>query len=172
VEAIAAEADVAVASIYFHFRGKGDVYLALVDRVLEANERYMAEAYGAPGLASVLAASDAYVRFHLDHPLAMRLVALRDLELTEADDRRAARARIAARLDAMARELADHIAAAVKAGEVRGDIAPGAAATFVWGAWNGVLALRARGTVSDRHMREALAAGREIVVAGLAPAGS
>src|SRR5918996_3809243 len=83
IERIAEAADVSVGTIYFHFGSKEALYLALVERALDVNERYLAEAYD-PELSpieQVLAAGDAYMRFHLDHPGYFRMIALRGLDL-------------------------------------------------------------------------------------------
>lgn len=172
IEAIAAEADVAIGSIYLHFKGKEDLYLALVERVLDANERYLADAYArhAEPLDQIVAAGEAYLRFHVDHPLAFRLIALRDVGQSTDERVEAARRRIAERLDAMVRDLAGAIERAIEAGEVR-EVHPFRAATFMWAAWNGVLALHVRGTLDDRELRAVIRTGREIVTAGLTPAG-
>ena len=69
MDAIAEEADVAVGSIYHHFRSKDNLYLALVERALEINEQVMAEAYsgGRTPMEELIAASDAYCRFNLEN---------------------------------------------------------------------------------------------------------
>jgi len=169
ISAIAGEADVAVGSIYFHFKGKEEVYLGLVERVLDDNERAVDEALGAGGTATerVLAVGDRYLRFHLEHPLAFRLIGLRDVARSEDTRVREARERIAARLDAMVAQVAGPIAEGVASGELR-DLEPHAAAVFLWGAWNGAIALHARGTLDERELRSVLALGREVLAAGLA----
>src|SRR5918995_3645870 len=82
IEAIAREADVAVATIYDHFGGKQDVYVALADRLVVRNEEYIETAVGEArsGADEAVAIGEAYARFHLDHPLAFRLVGLTDLD--------------------------------------------------------------------------------------------
>jgi len=171
IEAIAEAADVAIGSIYARFAGKEDLYLALVERLVARNEAYMAAALaadGRPARERVLAAGDAYLRFHRDHPIAFRLIGLRDLERQRDDAHEATRRRIARRLTGMLDDLAGAIAEAAAAGEVRA-VDPRATATFLWGSWNGVIALRLRGLVSERAMRTALAAGRDLVAHGLDP---
>src|SRR5215213_4682240 len=144
ISAIAGEADVAVGSIYFHFKGKEEVYLGLVERVLDDNERAVDEALASGGTATerVLAVGDGYLRFHLEHPLAFRLIGLRDVARSDEPRVREARERIAARLDAMVARVADPIAEGVASGELR-DLDPHAAAVFLWAAWNGAIALHA-----------------------------
>jgi AcrR family transcriptional regulator len=168
INAIAAEANVAVGSIYFHFQGKEEVYLGLVERVLDDNERVVDEALASAGspLERVLAVGDSYLRFHLDHPLAFRLIGLRDI--ARSDDERivAARARVATRLDAMLDQVVAPIAEGVATGELR-ELDPRDAAVYLWGSWNGVIALHARGTLDERALKRVLALGREVTAAGL-----
>jgi TetR/AcrR family transcriptional regulator len=168
INAIAREADVATGSIYFHFKGKEEVYLALVERILDVNEQVVDEALagGGPSIERVLAVGDAYLRFHRDHPLAFRLIGLRDVGRSDDPRVRDTRTRVAARLDAMVDQVAGPIAEGVAAGELR-DVDPRDAAVFLWGSWNGVLALHARGTLDERGLRDVLALGREVLAAGL-----
>jgi AcrR family transcriptional regulator len=168
INAIAAEADVAVGSIYFHFKGKEDVYLGLVERLLDVNERVVEEALARGGspLERVLAVGDAYLTFHLEHPLAFRLIGLRDVGRSDDPRVREARTRVAARLDAMVDRMAAPIAEGVASGELR-DLDPRDAAVFMWGSWNGAIALHARGALDERGLRDVLALGREVVAAGL-----
>ena len=76
VEEIAEQADVSVGSIYVHFQSKEGLYLALVERALEIEERYMDEAFK-PTLAlgqQLFAAGWAYLRFYRDHPGYFRIL--------------------------------------------------------------------------------------------------
>jgi AcrR family transcriptional regulator len=170
VQALAAEADVAIGTIYGRFGGKAGVVVALAERALEVNAEYFAQARAEAGdpLAELVALADAYVRFHHDNPLAFRVVGLGDLEGEPADAVRAARARIAARLDALLDVLAGAVRRAVAAGAIR-DVPPRRTARLVWAATNGVLALHARGGLSDRELRATLALWREVWLAGLRP---
>jgi AcrR family transcriptional regulator len=170
IDAIAEAADVAIGSIYARFAGKEGLYLALVDRALTANEAYMAEAYATHDSPrdQILATGEAYVRFHRDHPLAFRLVGLRDLERSGDPRHRAARKRIAARQQAMLDDIAAAIERASAAGEIR-PVDPLATATFLWGAWNGTIALRLRGNLSQRRLQETLDAGFELVRRAIDP---
>lgn len=164
IEALAEEADVAIGSIYARFAGKEGLYLALVDRALTANEAYLAEAYASSDSPreQVLATGEAYLRFHRDHPFAFRLIGLRDLERSHDPRHRDTRKRVIARQQAMLDDIAAAIERAVAAGEIPAVDAL-ATATFLWGAWNGTIALHLRGNLSERRMRETLEAGRELV---------
>jgi TetR/AcrR family transcriptional regulator len=168
IQALAAEADVAIGTIYGRFGGKHGVVVALAERAVEANERYFAAARAAAEepFDEVVALADAYVRFHRDHPLAFRLVALSDLDEAPADQVREARARIAGRLDALLDVLAGALRRAAVAGSIR-DVPPKRTARLVWAATNGVLALHARGGIGDRELRATLALWREVWLAGL-----
>ena len=170
VEAIAADAGVAISSLYFNFPGgKGELYLALALHAVGVNEEVLEQAHAAGGspVSRLRAIGDAYLRFHLDHPLALRLVALHDLD--ERDDPAVVEAAgaIARRLNAMVGRLGSVIDEALAA---QGRADPETAeqlAVFLWGAWNGVLSLRARGTIDERRLRRVLAAGQELVLTAL-----
>lgn len=172
VEAIAERAEVAVGSIYFHFTAKDRLYLALVERALDVNERYMAEAYdqGRTPLEELLAAAEAYLRFHLDHPGSFRMIALRGLDVGAGPELAAIEAGLADRVERMVGQVGDAIARAVAAGQARVDD-PATAAVFLWGSWNGVVALHQRPdrlALDEQRLRQVLAVGRRIVVEGLA----
>jgi AcrR family transcriptional regulator len=168
IEAIAREADVAVASIYFNFEGgKRDIYLALAERAVTINEQAMATARDAPApcaIDTLTAMGDAYIAFHREHPLALRLVGLRDVD-GPADERLdAVRKDIAKRLKVMVNDLAAVIARTVAEGDLPAGTEPRAAAFFYWGSWNGVLALHARGLLSKRELDATLATGRTLML--------
>ena len=170
VEAIAREADVAIGSIYFNFKGgKRDIYLALAERAVAINEAAMAAARDeqAGALDQLAALGDAYVRFHLEHPLALRLVGLRDLDGPSDPRLDGVRKDIAKRLKVMMNDIRGVIARAVDEGDAPAGTDPEAAAAFFWGAWNGTLALHARGLLTRRQLDAALATGRALLLAGI-----
>jgi AcrR family transcriptional regulator len=170
IDRIAEAADVSVGTIYFHFGSKEALYLELVERALEVNERYLAEAYD-PELSpieQVLAAGDAYMRFHLDHPGYFRMIALRGLDLGPGDEPPEAERRIAERVDVLVGAVAEAIERAVEAGDVF-PVDPWTMSRFVWGAWNGVVALSVREDrlrLDERELREALALGTRLLTEG------
>lgn len=170
IDEIAERADVSVGSVYFHFRSKEGVYLALVEEALDVNERYMADVPADPSpLARMLAAGEAYLRFHLERPDAFRLVALRMLEPAGADLSEAEQ-RIADRVERLVGAVGADLQAAIDAGEVR-PISAVDGMRFLWGAWNGVIALTLRQDrlrLTDDELRAALAEGRAIIERGLA----
>lgn len=172
IERIAEAAGVSVGTIYFHFGSKESLYLALVERALEVNERYMAEAWD-PSLSplrQVLAAGDAYMRFHLDHPGYFRMIALRGLDLAPGEEPPEAERRIAERVDVLVGAVAEGIERAVEAGEAF-PIDAWTMSRFVWGAWNGVVALSVREDrlrLDEAQLREALALGKRLILEGCA----
>ena len=171
IDEIAAAADVSVGSIYFHFKSKEGVYLALVERALEINEQYMASAEDDPSpLQRVLNAADAYTRFHLERPEAFRLIALRILEPSTSPELGEAEARIADRVERLVGRVRDDLAEAIDAGEVVATD-PDAAMRFLWGAWNGVIALSLRQDrlrVGEEELLASLKAGKAMIRRGLA----
>ncbi len=172
IERIAEAAEVSVGTIYFHFGSKEALYLDLVERALEVNERYMAQAWDASlsPLQQVLAAGDAYMRFHLDHPGYFRMIALRGLDLAPGDEPPEAERRIAERVDLLVAAVADGIERAVAAGEAF-PVDAWTMSRFVWGAWNGVVALSVREDrlrLDEQQLRDALALGKRLIVEGCA----
>ncbi|MGE4424866.1 MAG: TetR/AcrR family transcriptional regulator [Solirubrobacteraceae bacterium] len=142
IEEIAERAGLSVGSIYVHFAGKHDLYLALVDRALELFERYMAqidEPSFSP-LQRVLAGGDAYLRFHHDHPGAFRFITFRSAGAggapADADTDRRVQERVGVLLDRFAATIDD----AVAAGEAR-PVDARLLTRYLWGAWNGVVGL-------------------------------
>ncbi|MCX6468761.1 MAG: TetR family transcriptional regulator [Corynebacteriales bacterium] len=151
---IAAAADVAVSSIYANFPGgKQDVYLALADQAVAANEHILDEAVAASTLAERAGAVfDAYVRFHRDDDqLAFRLIALTDALEPDAkfdEARSAIRMRIAAML---VRAVGEH-------DDLDRTIAS-------WAAINGLFSARTQGFIDDDTLDRTLATTRAWAVA-------
>lgn len=142
VEAIAGAADLSVGTIYLHFGGKHDVLMGLVERSLGDFEAYMERTEG-PGLTPlqrVLAGGDAYLRFHLEHPGSFELLAAGTLAEAEAADADVV-ARVQDRVNALLERFAGLVDAAVAAGEAR-PVDAGHLTRFLWGSWNGVIALQ------------------------------
>jgi AcrR family transcriptional regulator len=175
IEAIADRADVAVGSIYSHFGNKDGLYLAVVERAVELFSRYMNQAYQPQWtpLEQVVACGDAYLRFHLEHPGAFRFLAFDDLDPAVPVDP-ALQARVAAGIDALIDEFSAKIQEAIDAGEVR-PLDARLVGRFLWGAWNGTVALGLRRdgialTVTEIH--DALQQARDIVNWGLCAPGA
>ena len=175
VEDIAEAADVSVGSIYFHFDSKQGLYLAVVERALELNERYMYPAREVPGppIERLLAAADAFLRFYLDHPGQFRLLVFPHVDAADGDELPDAAAMVARRVERMHRRLARAIEDAIESGAIRRGVEPHHAARFLWASWSGVIALNVRRDglhLDEESMRDVLHEGTRIMVEGLAPA--
>jgi TetR/AcrR family transcriptional regulator len=172
IDEIAELADVSVGSVYVHFKNKEALYLELTERALDVNEQYMRRAERADysPLQRVLAAGDAYLAFHLEEPGAFRMIALRVLEPAPGADLSEVEQRIADRVERLVGAVEQQLRAAAAAGEVR-ELDTRLAMTFLWGAWNGVIALNLRQDrlrLSDDQLVATLEAGRGLVLDALA----
>jgi AcrR family transcriptional regulator/DNA/RNA-binding domain of Phe-tRNA-synthetase-like protein len=172
VDAVAADADVAVGSLYNHFGGKEALYRALVERALELFEAYMDESPDAEltALERVLDTAGRLARFARERPGQMRLLCLvqpagQNEELAEISER------VARAMADRERRTAALIEAAVRRGQVR-PIGARDTAAFLWSAWKGMLTLGPRAERSapgrDRELQAMLEAGLRVVVGGLA----
>jgi TetR/AcrR family transcriptional regulator len=174
VEEIAAEADVSVGSIYVHFQSKEGLYLALIERALEIEERYMNEAFK-PTLSlgqQLFAAGWAYLRFYLDHPGYFRILMLPHTD-AQSDPPPPTAQRLAERAEAQVRRVAANIELGVKTGAAR-PVDPYRAAKFMWGAWSGVIALNLRPDrlrLDDDELRAVLEQGQRLIAEGIASMG-
>ena len=175
MEDVAEQADVAVGSIYAHFGNKDGLYVALVERAVELFGRYLRQAYQPEWspLEQVVACGDAYLRFHVEHPGAFRFLAFDGVETDTPIVDPELHARIGAGVDALISEFEAKIQEAIDVGEAR-QLDARLVGRFLWGAWNGVVALGLRGdgfALSDDDIQAALQQARDIVLAGLcAPA--
>ncbi len=176
IDEIAEKADVSVGSVYVHFENKVGLYLALVERALTLNEAAMRQVADL-GLNSpiqrVFAAGDAYLNFHLEHPGAFQMIALRVLEPSLGVHE--VEARIADRVQQLVLAVENDLRAAIDAGEVRADIDAARAMRFLWGSWNGVIALALRDDrlrIDDQELRATLELGRMMVTEGLLGGGA
>jgi AcrR family transcriptional regulator len=172
IDEIAERADVSVGSVYVHFDNKAGLYLALAERALALNEAAMGAVAGL-GLDSplerVFAAGDAYLSFHLEHPGAFELIALRALApsspgMQDLEDR------IAGRVQQLVDAVEADLRAAVVAGEVRSELDVARTMRFLWGAWNGVITMTLREdrfAIDDDELRATLEVGRAVVSDGL-----
>lgn len=164
VEEIAERADLSVGSIYLHFAGKQGVFLALVERSLDVFASYMDETED-PGLGPlqrVLAGGDAYLRFHLDHPGLFHFVTTGVPGGGDAEADPATAERIAERVSGLLARFAGLIDVAIAAGEVV-PLDSHRLTRFLWGAWNGVIALRGQPAglaLSEDEVARTLETGR------------
>jgi TetR/AcrR family transcriptional regulator len=175
IEEIAELADVSVGSIYSHFDGKRGLYLHLVDQVLALFTEY-AQRAADPSLSPlqrVLAGGDAYLRFHLEHPGAFQFLAYRRPGAQQLSGDDETEERIRKRMGGLLRAFAGQIDAAVAAGEAR-PVDSLRLTRYLWGSWNGVIALRQQPEglrISDEEIAETLELGRWILREGLAAPG-
>ena len=155
VDEIAADADVAVGSIYNYFGSKEGLHRAFIERATELHELYMSEGVEAeaPPLEQLLDQAGRLARFGREHPGYLRALA------------------VPPRGESVAKHLATHerrtaalIEAAIRAGDVR-PLDARAAAGWLWSAWLGALALA---HVSGTAHGKLIDAGLRIVVGGLA----
>jgi TetR/AcrR family transcriptional regulator len=173
MEDVAAAADVAIGSIYNHFGDKDGLYHALAERAVELFARYMAAAYaaGETPLERVMACGDAYLRFHLEHPGAFRFLAFDGVETGPPIADRELADRITAATEEILDGFQATIQAAMDAGEVRTTLDAHRVSRFLWGAWNGVVALGLRSDrlgLTDDDIEATIMTGRHIVLEGLA----
>jgi TetR/AcrR family transcriptional regulator len=172
VEEIAQAADVSVGSIYVHFGSKDGLYLALIERALDVQERYMEDAFK-PTLSlgqQLFAAGWAYLRFYLDNPGYFRILAFPHVDAPAPGNPSFATQRLAERAEAGVRRVASIIELGVKTGAAR-PVDPYRAARFMWGAWTGVIALNMRPDrlrLADDELRAVLDEGRRIIAEGIA----
>jgi TetR/AcrR family transcriptional regulator len=66
----------------------------------------------------------------------------------------------------MVERVAETLRRGMEEGEIR-EVDPRAAATFLWGSWNGVIALNLRGVLDEKGLRTSIAVGREMLLDGL-----
>jgi TetR/AcrR family transcriptional regulator len=174
VEEIAEAADVSVGSIYIHFHSKEGLYLALIERALEVEERYMDEAFK-PTLSlgqQLFAAGWAYLRFYRDHPGYFRILMFPHTDSRSPESAPFAE-RLSERAEAQVRRVAEIIDLGVRTGAAR-PVDPYRAAKFMWGAWSGVIALNLRPDrlrLEDEELHAVLEEGRRMIAEGIASMG-
>ncbi len=169
LEAIAARADVAVSSIYFNFKGgKSDLYLALAERAAVTNAEMLEPAYddSLDPFEQLSAVSRAYVRFHMENPLALRLLSLHDVDRKGDERVQAARSRIKSSLFVMLERLEELVSEALEAGGNEG-ASPRAVTVFLFASWNGVLSMHARGELGSRNLKGVLSTGEQLVIGAI-----
>lgn len=172
MEDVSEAADVAVGSIYSHFGSKDGLYAALVERAVELFASYLQEAYDPDWspLEQVIACGDAYLRFHIEHPGAFRFLAFDGVETDTPPIDPGQSERMNARVDAIVGQFEATVQAAIDAGEIRNSVDPELISRFLWGAWNGTVALGLRRDgfyLSEDRIEEAIQQARQIVLEGL-----
>ncbi len=120
-----------------------------------------------------MACGDSYLRFHLEHPGAFRFLAFDDLAADAHDRPRAAARASPSGIDVLIDEFSAKIQEAIDSGEAR-PMDARLAGRFLWGAWNGTVALGLRRdglALTETEIHDALQQAREMVNAGMcAPA--
>ncbi len=170
VEELAAEAGVAVGSIYNHFGSKAGLHAAAVEKALDIDRAHMDRAYTETRgpVDQIRAAAHEYLAFALEHPDHFRMLAFPPDPGRYAAGRRTADV-LAERITEQNARLSAAIRAGVAAGELRA-VDPDAAATALWAAWNGIIGLawRPDGLRRERaEIEELLRVAIEMVEYGL-----
>ncbi|OZD07173.1 TetR family transcriptional regulator [Rhodococcus sp. 06-235-1A] len=153
IEMLATAADVAVSSIYANFpAGKVDVYAALAWRTAKSHAEQMTAPTDAVESANIVAEFlDRYIAFHRDNPLALRLLALTDVDRSESASVGEAKKKI----DTALGELIDSVTRAVVGAGA--DVDPRALVLNAWAAMNGAVSLHQRRIV-DQPVLDAMLA--------------
>lgn len=167
IEAVADAADLSVGSVYTHFGNKDGLVRAVAEQVLERAARYLAQAYlvSDSPIEQVAATGEAYLNLLLDHPFLVRFLASGAPDAGEA----AGSGPVGQAIAAMHAALEDRIDAAVAAGQVR-PLDSKMLARFLFGAWNGVVALTTQahpGRLSADEARRCLQQARSLLVDGM-----
>ncbi|QUR67809.1 TetR/AcrR family transcriptional regulator [Mycobacterium spongiae] len=176
IEDIAEAADVSVGSLYTHFGNKDGLYLGVVERATELFATYLDRAYQPEWspLEQVGAAGDAYLRFHIEHPGAFRFLAFDGVESRLPAVDPAARDRVGDRIAATLDAFQAKIQEAIDAGEIDDRVDAKLASRFLWGAWNGTVALGLRTdrlALSEDEISACLERARRLVLEGLSTPG-
>jgi len=171
VDEIAADADVAVGSIYNHFGNKDGLYGALVHRALEVFLSYMEEPQGErTALERVLDSTGRLARFARERPGQMRLL-VHPAAASEDGELGGVLTRVRDAMADQERRTAALIEVAVRRGEAR-SVNSRDAAAFLWSAWKGMLTLGPRTERAapgrDRELQALIEAALRIIVGGLA----
>jgi AcrR family transcriptional regulator len=149
VEAVAERADVAIQTVYNRVGRRPEVLVAVAERAIEENWRYMTPAFDSSGtpLERLAAVARAYVAFAQERPRQFEL-------LNTPPEERAAVARIADKVEAQVGRLADIVGAGMADGSFVCAVDPSVAATALWAMMEGVLVL---GWRADRKVVDATA---------------
>ncbi|MCB0862396.1 MAG: TetR/AcrR family transcriptional regulator [Solirubrobacterales bacterium] len=176
MEDISENADVAIGSIYSHFGSKDGLYSALVERAVELFASYLEAAYNPDWspLEQVIACGDAYLRFHIEHPGAFRFLAFNGVETGTPLIDPELSARIDAKVAVIVEQFEATVRQAIDAGEIRSSVDPELISRFLWGAWNGTVALGLRNDsffLSEDRIEMAIQQARRVVLEGLSAVG-
>lgn len=136
VEAVAERADVAIQTVYNRVGRRPQVLVAVAERAVVQNRRYLEPAFAAPGSPRerLHAVARAYVAFAQERPRQFEL-------LNSPPEEPDALERIANKIDDQVGELAEILAAGVADGTFDSELDPAVAATALWAMMEGVLTL-------------------------------
>ncbi len=141
---IAALAGVSVGSIYAHFSDKQTLFVSMVDRALEINERYIVNrTWSVSPLQRLLNTGDAYLQFALDETEAFYLTTMRVREPTDNPAIHAMEKRMGERIARIAKQIGSDAAAAIEAREIE-PVPIEKLLMYLWGSWAGVISLHLR----------------------------
>lgn len=152
VEAVAERADVAIQTVYNRVGRRPEVLVAIAERAVDENRRYMDAAFATDGTPTerLIAAARAYLDFAWHRPHQFQV-------LSNPPDEPQTLERIADKIDEQMGKLADVLAAGVADGSFALSVQPDAAAVALWGMMDGILDLgwRAdRKVVDQQRLRE------------------
>ncbi|MGY1948581.1 TetR/AcrR family transcriptional regulator [Nocardia asiatica] len=141
LEQVADVADVSVRSIYSHFGDKAGLYSALVGKALELDAQYCDEGWrsGTDPFSRLIGLSEGYLRFYRDHPGLFRIFRFPPADATGAAGLEAGAQRVAERIKSEIARMSGALAEAIETGVFR-PVPVEATATFLWAAWDGVIA--------------------------------
>ncbi|CAN5130555.1 TetR/AcrR family transcriptional regulator [soil metagenome] len=165
VDAVAERADVALQTVYNRVGRRPEVLVAIAERAVEDNRRYMDAAFAVEGtpLDRFTAVVAAYVRFAQERPHHFEL-------LSNPPNEPGALQPIAAKIAGQMAKLADVLASGMADGSFTSSMDPANAAVALWAMMDGVLSLRWRAdrTVTDpQRLHDIIAISQSLVVDGL-----
>lgn len=165
LDAVAAECGITVQTIYNRVGGRSAILLAIAEKALADNRHYMSAAYRRAGSVQqrLQAVITGYLRFASEKPYAFRLLANppQDPQALE---------KITALIREHNAQLEQLIRDGIDSGSIDPATNPAAAATALWAAANGLLALHwrpDRDAMTAGNLQAVLDTGIRLVMAGL-----
>ncbi len=171
MEDLAEEADVAIGSIYAHFSSKEGLYSALIDRALELDKHYCDEGFyaGSNPAERLLGIAEGYLSFAREHPGYFQLFRFPPPDRPGAELTPTATRRVAQRIKDETQRMAGELQQAIDEGIGR-PVDARSTATFLWAAWDGVIACHlgpGNMGLEDHEFEAVLDRAREIFALGL-----
>ncbi len=170
LEEIAADAGVAVGSVYNHFGSKAGLHAALVERALDTDRYFMDLAYvpGRSPIDQLYAAAAEYLAFYLANPEFFRMLAFPSDPGSYPAGRELAD-RLAASVHEQNARMVEAIKLGIDTGVLR-EVDPEDTATVLWAAWNGIISLGWRSdglSRTDDELAQLLRVATDLVAHGL-----